>query len=103
MKKIFICSPYRGDTKSNLQKAYQYCRGVIEKGYLPIAPHTIFPNYLDDDNPDEREMGIQMGLELMKDCEEIWVFDDATEGMKKEILVAEELGIPIILQSQKGC
>ena len=33
-----------------------------------------------------------MGLELMLDCDEVWVFGTATEGMEQEIRFAVEHG-----------
>lgn len=38
-KKVFICSPFRGDMEGNAKKAAVYCRIACEQGYLPIAPH----------------------------------------------------------------
>lgn len=95
MKKAFICSPYRGDEKSNVEKAYKYCKQALDAGFIPIAPHTIFPNFMDDSVKEERELGIEMGLDLMKLCSEVWVFGTPTEGMKLEIEKAEELGITL--------
>ena len=37
-KKIFICSPFRGDVEGNSAKAAGYCRRAYEEGNLPIAP-----------------------------------------------------------------
>ena len=36
-KKVFICSPFRGDMEGNARKAAVYSRMVCEQGYLPIA------------------------------------------------------------------
>lgn len=92
MKKIFICSPYRGDVKKNTQKARTYCRRAYEEGCIPIAPHLLFPQFLDEANEKERAAGIAMGLELMRDCDEVWVFGNATAGMEQEIRFAVEHG-----------
>ncbi|MGN8805466.1 MULTISPECIES: DUF7768 domain-containing protein [unclassified Blautia] len=102
MVKIFVCSPYRGDTKANIEQACGYCRQVIDAGNIPIAPHVMFSNCLDDSVLEERTVGIQMGLELMELCSEVWVFGPPTEGMKFEIAKAEELGITIKFHDQKG-
>lgn len=97
MKKIFICSAYRGDIDGNIEKAKEYCRwAAVECGVIPIAPHLFFPQFLDDDVETERELGINMGLSLLKECSELWYFGDSiTEGMKKEIDTAVKLGIPV--------
>ena len=97
MKKIFICSAYRGDIDDNTEKAKEYCRwATVECGVIPIAPHLFFPQFLDDDAETERELGINMGLSLLKECSELWYFGESiTEGMKKEIDMAVKLGIPV--------
>lgn len=61
---------------------------AYEKGYLPIAPHLLFPQFLDDEKEEERQAGIQMGLDLLLYCDEVWVFGGITEGMLTEIAVA---------------
>ena len=44
-KKVFICSPFRGDMEGNARRAAGYCRTAWEKGVLPVAPHDILPRY----------------------------------------------------------
>lgn len=87
-KKVFICSPFRGDRQGNAERAAGYSRMAYEKGYLPIAPHLLFPQFLDDGKEEERQAGIQMGLDLLSYCDEVWVFGGITEGMLTEIAVA---------------
>ena len=98
MKKVYICSPYRGDVETNVQNARKYCRAAVELGCLPIAPHLLFPQFLDDDNPRERERGMIMAHELIFMCDELWVFglDNPSEGMGKEICWAEGAGVPVL-------
>lgn len=94
-KKVFICSPFRGDVAGNSVKAAGYCRRAYEEGHLPIAVHLLFPQFLNEDSLKERADGIAMGLELLLDCGEIWVFGETTEGMEQEIRFAVEHGIHI--------
>lgn len=94
-KKIFICSPFRGDVEGNSAKAAEFCRRAYEEGNLPIAPHLLFPQFLKEDSLKERADGIAMGLELLLGCDEMWVFGEATEGMEQEIRFAVEHGIHI--------
>lgn len=95
MKKVFISSPYRGDVEGNSAKTAWYCRRAYDEGHLPIAPHLLFPQFLDEDSLKERADGISMGLELLRDCDELWVFGKETEGMEQEIRFAVEHGIHI--------
>lgn len=65
MKRIFICSPYRGNIRMNTARAIYYAEQVAAKGNIPIVPHLYFPIFLDENDPAERVKGIDMGLELM--------------------------------------
>ncbi len=96
IKKVYICSPLSGKIEENIKKAKEYCREVSLKGSLPIAPHTYFTQFLNDDNLEERNIGMIMGLELLKLCDEVWVFGEVvSDGMKKEIEFAKQLNIKI--------
>ena len=85
MKKVFICSPLRGNIQENQAKAKKYARQAILKGYIPIVPHIYFTEFLNEDNAIERQLGIQAGIELMSMCDELWVYGKPTKGMKQEI------------------
>lgn len=99
---VFICSPYSGDIKANIKKARRYCRLAVKKGYLPIAPHLLFPQFLDDNNEFERELGMSMGLRLQRKCKEVWVFGEISSGMRIEIKKARWRGLPIRYFNEKG-
>lgn len=94
-KKVFICSPFRGDMEGNARKAAGYCRTAWKKGGLPVAPHLLFPQFLNEGIEAERQAGLAMGLELLLCCDEVWVFGEATEGMASEIAFAVEHGIEV--------
>ena len=36
MKKVYICSPCRGDYENNIQRAKEYSRAAVEKGVIPV-------------------------------------------------------------------
>ena len=84
---VYICSPYAGDVKANVDAARRYCRFAVEQGYIPVAPHLLFPQFLNDENPKERQLGLFFGNALMSKCSEVWVFGDhISPGMEAEIL-----------------
>ena len=85
MKKIFICSPLSGDIEYNINKAISLCRGIALGGNIPIAPHVYFTQFLFEGKEEERELGISFGLELLKLCDEMYVFGVTTKGMRREI------------------
>lgn len=94
-KKVFICSPFRGDETKNSMRAAGYCRKAYEEGYLPFAPHLFFPQFLNEGSLAERADGIAMGMIFLKECDEVWVFGKATDGMMQEIKFATEQGVPV--------
>ncbi|MER2144092.1 MAG: DUF4406 domain-containing protein, partial [Eubacteriales bacterium] len=72
------------------------CRLATALGFVPYCPHLYFPRFLLDSSPDERETGIRMGLTWLEQCDHLWVIGRRiSEGMKREITRAEELGIPV--------
>ena len=65
-------------------------------GVIPVAPHLLYPQFLEDSDPAERNLGLRAGLELLSRCEEMWVFgEEISPGMSREIQFAQERGIPI--------
>lgn len=104
MKKVYICSPYasQGDRKQNVANAIQYCRMAILRGFLPIAPHVFYTQALNDDVEEERAAGLALGMELLKDCDEIWVFGSVKGGMVAEVQKAQELGLNVVFMLKNG-
>lgn len=83
---VYICSPFSGDVESNVAAARRYSRFAVDKGYIPIAPHLLFPQFLDDNDPVERELGLFFGNAIMSKCAEVWVFGSRiSSGMEAEI------------------
>jgi len=90
---VYICSPFSGDIEINIQNARRYSRFAVDRGYLPITPHLLYPQFLDDNNQRERNLGLFFGLVLLDKCTEVWVFGDhISTGMRTEIERAESKG-----------
>ena len=110
---VFICSPYRPESldpedraaelRGNIAFAKAACMEAIHEGYVPMAPHLYFTQFLDDDNEEQREAGIEMGFAWIEDCMELWVIGDRiTEGMAAEIAKATEMNIPVRIKRFDG-
>lgn len=83
---VYVCSPFSGDTRKNTEAARKYSRFAVEQGYIPIAPHLLFPQFLNDNDLMERELGLHFGNVLMSHCSEVWVFGEIiSAGMDAEI------------------
>ena len=93
---VYICSPYAGDVTTNVENAQRYSRFAVDKGYIPVAPHLLFPQFLNDNNPKERQLGLFFGNALMSKCTEVWVFGDhISDGMAREIELAAAKQMPV--------
>lgn len=95
-KIVFICSPFAGDIEGNTQRAKRYGRFAVTEKVVPIIPHLMYPQFLEEDDPEERQLGIDMGLVLLGKCQELWVFGNRiSSGMSVEITKAKRWNIPI--------
>ena len=72
-RKIFVCSPYRptsqdekcrkDELEANIRRAKMACRILSTLGFLPLAPHLYFTQFLKDEEKQERNTGIQLGMQ----------------------------------------
>lgn len=94
LKVVFVSSPYRGRRFLNLRYARKCCKYILSHyiDIFPFAPHLLLPQFTR--NEEIAEILIEGIMNLI---DEVWVFRDRgiSEGMKREILLARLLGIPI--------
>lgn len=58
---------------------------------IPLAPHLLFPQFMNDDIPQERELAMFMNMVLLGKCNELWVFGNTiSNGMAQEIEKAKK-------------
>ena len=87
---VYVCSQFSGDPFGNAEKARRYCRFAVDSGFVPFAPHLLFPQFMNDAVSEERELALFMGIVMLTKCAELWVFGDRiTKGMSQEIRKAE--------------
>lgn len=88
---VYICSPYSGNVDFNITNARIYCKYAVDHKCIPIAPHLLFPQFLNDEEPTDRELAMFMNMVLLSKCEELWVFGNTiSQGMGQEIAKAEK-------------
>ena len=86
-----IESPYRGtdliDRRVNELYLTLCMRDSIERGEAPIASHALYtrPGLLDEDKPDERALGIALGLAW-------WRARDQLSGLRPLIVFYQDRG-----------
>ena len=87
---VYVCSPFSGNLESNVENTRRYCRFAVDSGFVPFAPHLLFPQFMYDEVPEERELALFMGIVMLTKCAELWVFGERiSKGMSKEIHNAE--------------
>lgn len=87
MPMVYICSAYSGDVQGNTEKARRYSRFAVDAGRIPIAPHLLLPQFMEEES--ERELAMFMDIAILSKCRELWVFGKQTAGMLNEIAYAE--------------
>ena len=95
---VYICSPYSGDVAKNKKIASEMCYQAARAGHIPVAPHLLLTDYLDDNDPTQRAAGTMAGITLLKRCDEMWVYPDhgISKGMAMELEIAKKERVPII-------
>lgn len=92
----YICSPYAGDIEANTRLARRICQVAVARRRIPLAPHLLFPQFMDDHDPGERELAMFMNRIVLSRCEEVWVYAPRiSPGMRTEASWAHHLDIPI--------
>jgi len=114
MKLVYIASPLRADTEGemvqNRKNAEDYSRQAMNIGtfvgelIVPISPISNL-QFIDENNPEERQKALNMGLALLSKCDELWVAGDrVSEGMIGELRAAVRMDIPVLsmgMESEK--
>lgn len=99
MRRVVIESPFRG-----MPDAVGYARRCLidslSRGEAPFASHLLYPQVLDDADPEQRELGIEAGLTWQGIAETVVVYGDhgMSDGMHTGVCNAHRLGIPVVFR-----
>lgn len=101
MKIVYIAHPISGDVKGNLEKIRLIAREInlTMPDIVPFAPYWLDCHALNDNDPAERERGIENDTAFFrrKVIDEVWLYGDRiSSGMAEEVALALSLGIPVI-------
>lgn len=107
MRLVILESPFAANTEMEKGRNVDYARECLKdslyRGEAPIASHLLYTQVLDDDDPEERNLGIEAGLAWMGMAEKMVVYTDrgVSAGMKDAIDSAEGDGIKVEYRSIK--
>lgn len=95
MQRVVVESPFKGDRARN-KRYLEFClRDCIYRGESPYASHKLLTDCLDDDDPEERRLGISAGLAWRHAAGHVFYVD---LGWSSGMVLAKELydkeGIP---------
>jgi len=91
--RVIIESPYGGDVQKNIEYARACLKDSIQRGEAPIASHLLYTQegVLDDDVPQERELGVGLGFQWLDVCDMHVFYLDL--GWSKGMIKAYELSL----------
>lgn len=96
---VVVESPYHTMERGDLSYLRECLRWCVEHGYSPYASHGLLtqPGVLDDHNPTERAVGMQLGFAWRAVADATIVFTDygISEGMRAGISHAKSMGCPL--------
>ena len=104
MKKVIIESPFKGDYGRNKAYLLLCITDSLERGEAPFASHLFYTQMLDDNNPDDRVLGIKAGLIWADTADLIAIYTDLgiSSGMRQGIDYHHANGKIIEKRSLKG-
>lgn len=93
---VYIAHPMGGDIPGNKAKVLGICRAILSDSVIPFVPYLTAFDYLDDSDPDQRRMGMEMNryffeqkiIDVLLICG-----DRISSGVRSEIKLALENGI----------
>lgn len=99
--KVQIESPYESGSEVARDYLARALRDSLYRGESPFASHGLYTLALDDDKPEQRELGIKAGFEYMLDADKVVVYYDRgfSAGMVDGINYAIAVGKPIEFRS----
>jgi hypothetical protein len=103
VKRVILETPYRGDIDVNISFARACLRDCLLRGESPIASHLLYTQegVLDDNDADQRRLGIKAGLAWVHVADATVVYTDLgiTEGMQQGIDFALDAGREVIMRT----
>lgn len=96
---VYIASPCRGDVQANMDVARQLAGYFARRGYSPIGSHLVLAGVLDDEDPYDRAVALEVGRHLVTVCDCLFACypegGSPSEGMTGEVQVAIAAGLEV--------
>lgn len=94
MKRIYVAGPYtKPDPVVNTRKAIEAANELFDLGYAPYVPHlTLFWHFA---FPRPYEDWMRLDFQWVKQCDALLRLPGESSGADREVIVAQEAGIPV--------
>ena len=106
MIRVIVESPYAGDVARNLRYLRACMRDCLLRGEAPFASHALYtqPGVLDDEIPEERQLGIESGFAWRALASKTVVYADlgTSKGMLYGIADSKKRGIEVEYRTLEG-
>lgn len=96
-------SPYAAPTEAGVEANKQYARRAVAdslaRGEAPLASHLLLTQLLDDNDPAQRQLGIEAGLAWYRVADKCVVYadrgisDGMREGMKRAVVCGVQIEV----------
>lgn len=67
MELVILESPYAGNVSFNVEYAKLCMKDALSRNEAPMVSHLLYTQCLDDNNPIQRELGIQAGYDIARE------------------------------------
>jgi len=100
-ERVFIESPYAGDSDKEIEENVAYAKSCLldcfSRKEYPFASHLLYPQVLDDSIPEDRWRGMATGLVWQGTADRVVVYIDRkiSDGMRQGMIHALNAKIPI--------
>lgn len=104
MKIVILESPYAGDIEKNIEYAKLCALDSLARGESPMLSHSLYTQFLDDEVPEERALGIKAGLAWRRVADYSVIYTDygISDGMQGGIDVVKQSGLEVVYRKILG-
>lgn len=101
---VTIESPYAGDVERNMRYLKDCVQDCLIRGESPYASHAFFTQFLDDNVPSERQLGIDAGLAWANVSEYAVFYTDygMSDGMVNALSYYKSIGKDVLFRRLHG-
>lgn len=104
IKLVILESPYAGQIEQNLSYARRAALDCAHRGEAIAASHLLYTQFLDDGQPEHRELGIKLGLAWRRVVDYSVFYTDRgwSHGMRAALASAQAEGHRFLFRSLEG-